>query len=199
MGRGGLVILLVFSMGAGYMVSQAYHRTEQRGGSVTLPAVDESGAAGEFVLNDLDGKEVRLSDSQGDVRIVNIWATWCAPCRKEIPLLKAIQADHGDSGIQVLGIAHDEAADVAQFAEEINFNYPILGSHGMAGDIAAAAFDIELFAMPLTFIVAPDGALLYAHFGELKQTHIDTAMPVLRQLLEGEISSEAARASLSDS
>ncbi|MEM7278091.1 MAG: TlpA disulfide reductase family protein [Pseudomonadota bacterium] len=199
MGRGGLVVLLLFAMGAGYMVSQAYHQTETRGGGIELPASDDSSASGEFVLNDLSGKEARLSDWRGKVRIVNIWATWCAPCRKEIPLLKAIQAEHGASGIQVLGIAHDEEADVRNFADETGFNYPILGAHGSAGDIAAGAFDIELFAMPLTFIVAPDGALLYAHYGELKQSHIDAAMPVLRQLLAGEISSETARASLSDS
>jgi len=79
-----------------------------------------------FTLPDLDGRQRDFSEWQGSNRVLNFWATWCAPCRKEIPLLKAFQDEHADAGVQVIGIAVDDLEPTLAFAEAAEFNYPAL-------------------------------------------------------------------------
>lgn len=75
---------------------------------------------------DLSGKPRRLLEWQGRALVCNFWATWCAPCREEIPLLNAAQQQHGAEGLQVVGIAIDNAANVRKFSESTKINYPVL-------------------------------------------------------------------------
>jgi thiol-disulfide isomerase/thioredoxin len=75
---------------------------------------------------DLSGAAHRLMEWQGKALLCNFWATWCAPCRDEIPLLSAAQRQNGGNNLQVVGIAIDNAANVAQFATSTRFDYPIL-------------------------------------------------------------------------
>ncbi len=208
MGRLSIVILLAGAMLAGFLVSKTVNKTSaptlSLSGGSRLPQAgavelseDVGVAQGDFVLPDLDGIQRRLSDWDGKVRIVNFWATWCVPCRREIPLLKSLQDIHANEGFQVLGVAIDQLDAVREYADDIGFNYPILmGSED--GMEVAETFGIDFLALPLTFIVAPDGELLFAHVGEFKQHHIDKALPTLRQLLAGTISAESAREALTN-
>jgi thiol-disulfide isomerase/thioredoxin len=75
---------------------------------------------------DLSGKSRRLLEWRDKVLLCNFWATWCAPCREEIPLLNAAQQQYYPDGVQVVGIAIDSAANVAKFAESIQIHYPVL-------------------------------------------------------------------------
>ena len=79
-----------------------------------------------FTLPDITGVDHNFSEWSGKNRILNFWATWCAPCRREIPLLKAFQTEQGDNEFQVIGIAVDFPEPVANYAETAEFNYPIL-------------------------------------------------------------------------
>ncbi|MGU9956942.1 MAG: TlpA disulfide reductase family protein, partial [Arenicellales bacterium WSBS_2016_MAG_OTU3] len=90
-------------------------------------------AATKFELPDLDGEMRTLNDWQGKLRIVNFWATWCAPCREEIPLFNAVQQVFGGQGLQIIGVAVDDLDIASSFAEQIGMTFPSLvaGRYGM--------------------------------------------------------------------
>ncbi|MEO1119617.1 MAG: TlpA disulfide reductase family protein, partial [Pseudomonadota bacterium] len=100
-------------------------------------------------LTQLDGSRAAIDDWTGQPLLVNFWATWCAPCLREIPLLKSIQDDAPIEGLQILGVAHDELDPVRDFVDEMGFNYPVLVGEFEAM-AAAEAFGVELIALPLT-------------------------------------------------
>ena len=159
------------------------------------PKVLEVQTHPEFTLPDMTGTERSFSEWQGKNRLINFWATWCAPCRKEIPVLKAFQAEQSGNGFQVLGIAVDYPEEVAAFAEAVEFNYPVLIGQMEAMAVAESS-GIEFIGMPFTMFVASDGEYLNAHFGELHMEQLEHVADVMSRLDRGEIDKDAARADL---
>ena len=149
----------------------------------------------EFSLPDIDGVEHTLDEWDGKHRLLNFWATWCAPCRREIPLLKAFQDEQGTNGIQIIGIAVDFPEDVARYAESAEFNYPILVGQEDAMAIAETS-GVDFIGMPFTMIVASDGELLNSHMGEIHEADLEHIVRVLKMLDNGEIDKESARKGL---
>ncbi len=144
----------------------------------------------EFVLDDLAGNPTSISSWPGKPLLVNFWATWCAPCLREIPMLKTYQDDN--PGTQVVGIAIDRVAPVVAFAEDMQFNYPVLvGPEAMN---AAGAFGVDFVAMPFSVFTAADGSVLGVHTGELHAEHLERFSGVLEDLGTGTIDTAAARA-----
>ena len=148
-----------------------------------------------FSLMGLDGEMHDFDEYDGRHRLLNFWATWCAPCRREIPLLKDFQAEQGDDGILVIGIAVDIMEEVRQYAEAAEFNYPILVGEMDAMAVAEQS-GLQFHAMPFTMIVTADGEFLNAHFGELHRPDLDKISEVLARLDAGEIDTDTARKSL---
>jgi len=146
----------------------------------------------DVTLPDLDGMQRRLSEWDGRYRLLNFWATWCAPCRREIPLLKDFQDEHGENGFQVIGIAVDFAEDVAEYATDAKFNYPVLIGQEDAMAVAETS-GVAFIGMPFTMILAPDGELINAHMGEIHKEELDHIVDVLGRLERGEIDSPTAR------
>lgn len=149
----------------------------------------------QFELAGLGGEPVAFSEFDGRHRLLNFWATWCAPCRREIPLLKTFQESQGDDGILVIGIAVDFADDVIEYAEAAEFNYPVLVGQEDAMAVAESS-GVEFTAMPFTMIVSKDGRYLGAYLGELHQEHLDDIENILDRLDAGDISVESARGAL---
>ena len=146
----------------------------------------------EFVLDDLAGNPTSISSWPDMPLVINFWATWCAPCLREIPLLKAYQEDH--SSLQVIGIAIDRVDPVVAFAEEMQFNYPVLvGPDAMN---AAGAFGVDFVAMPFTVFTSAAGNVLGVHTGELHTEHLEEYSAVLEGLRTGAIDTQTARARL---
>lgn len=145
-----------------------------------------------FTLPDLEGTARDLSEWDGSHRLLNFWATWCAPCRREIPLLKAFQDEHGEAGFQVLGIAVDFPEQVQKYAAEAEFNYPVVVGEQDAMAVAESS-GIEFIGMPFTMFVTRDGEYVGAYIGELHQSHLDDVVNILTRLDKGEISKDEAR------
>ncbi len=148
-----------------------------------------------FTLADLDGNERQFSEWEGKHRLLNFWATWCAPCRREIPLLKTFQDEHGENGFVVIGIAVDFPDQVAAYAEEAEFNYPVLVGQEDAMAVAETS-GVEFIGMPFTMIVAADGELINTHIGEIVDSHLEHIARVLTMLDNGEIDKASARQAL---
>ncbi len=149
----------------------------------------------DFSLPDLDGVERSLSEWAGNHRLLNFWATWCAPCRREIPLLKAFQDQYGEAGIQVIGIAVDFPEEVAAYAVDAQFNYPVLIGQEDAMALAESS-GVDFIGMPFTMIVTADGELVKAHMGEIHQEDLDAIVAVFQKLDRGDIDVAAARTEL---
>ncbi len=149
----------------------------------------------EFRLTDIDGVERDFAEWSGKHRLLNFWATWCAPCRREIPLLKEFQDEHGDDGYVVIGIAVDFPEEVAAYAEAAEFNYPILVGQEDAMAVAETS-GIEFIGMPFTMIVTADGELLDTHTGEILAEDLEHIVTVIAKLDAGEIDKAGAREAL---
>ena len=131
-------------------------------GAVPLPGpfADTSATAQtapDFRLNTLDGGTFHLDAHRGEVVVLNFWATWCPPCRREIPDFVALQRELGDEGLQFVGVALERSAgpdEVRAFADRMKINYPIgLGD----GSIAQKYGGVR--GLPMTFIIGPDGTI----------------------------------------
>lgn len=112
----------------------------------------------DFRLADLEGEMRHVKEWDGKVLVVNFWATWCAPCRKEIPFFNTLQARYGDKGLQFIGIAVDDARAVKRFMEIIPIDYPVLVGDDDAIPIAKAYGNREGI-LPFTVFVRRDGTI----------------------------------------
>ena len=120
----------------------------------------------EFILNDVGGDPRNIREWADQPLLINFWATWCAPCRREIPLLQQLHTEKSVTGIQVIGVAIDNPSDVQAFLGEFGVSYPNLV--GEADAIAASAlFGIDNLGLPFSVLVAADGNILTVHIGEL--------------------------------
>ncbi len=149
----------------------------------------------DFTLPDLDGIDRQISEWDGKARLINFWATWCAPCRREIPLLKKTQTEHAKDNLQVIGVAVDFIEPVTAYAEEAEFNYPVLVGQEEAM-AAAEATGIDFIGLPFTMIVAPDGQMITTHIGEIHEDQMGLIMHVFAQMKSGEIDLQSAKSAL---
>lgn len=133
----------------------------------------------EFNLPDLSGHQHTISEWQGKVLVINFWATWCPPCRKEIPDFIALQQQYADKGVQFIGIALEDKEPVAEYIATTKVNYPILlgGNNGIA---LAHQLGNSVDAVPYTLIVNRQGQIIHRHPGEFsKEQILDVITPLL--------------------
>ena len=140
------------------------------------PAAPRDGSAVlALVLPDVDGRQQSLSQWRGKVLVVNFWATWCAPCREEMPHFIAAQAKDGAKGLQFVGIAVDQVDKVREFAQEIRLNYPSLIG-GVGAIELSKALGNELAALPFTIILDRSGSVVHTQLGPLKAAQLDALL-----------------------
>lgn len=148
-----------------------------------------------FQLKDVTGELRQSSEWDGKARLINFWATWCAPCRREIPLLIATQEKYAANNVQIIGIAVDFPDEVAAYAEEAKFNYPILVGQEDAMAVAESS-GVDFIGLPFTMVVSPDGDLIKTHIGEIVEAHVEKITTVLAQMERGDLNLEGAREAL---
>jgi len=126
--------------------------------------------APEFELASLDGKVVKLSDFRGKAVLLNFWATWCSPCKVEMPWFVDLQKKYGNDGLVVVGVAMDdtEASKIAKFAGEMGVNYPVLlGTDKVSEDYGNVEF------LPTSFYIDRDGRIVGKGTGLLGRDEIE--------------------------
>jgi cytochrome c biogenesis protein CcmG/thiol:disulfide interchange protein DsbE len=162
------------------LLSSGCARQGSKQGATKVPA--DAGAVGskapDFELADISGKTVRLSDFAGKVVLLDFWATWCPPCRDEVPDFVRLQAKYRQQGVQVVGLSLDaEGAKVVRpFAEEYNVNYPML----LANAGTAAQFG-GILGIPTTFVLDRQGRIVKKFIG---RTELKTFEEAIKPLLE---------------
>ena len=130
-------------------------------------------------LADLNGASQGLEQLRGQVLVVNFWATWCAPCREEIPGFVSLQERYGSSGLQFVGIAIDQPENVAEFAREFRINYPLLTGGLETMDLLRQAGN-RAGVLPYTLIIDRGGNLVGREPGGLKEARLEG---IIRPLL----------------
>ncbi len=134
----------------------------------------------EFALKDADENVFTIAQFEDQVRVVNFWATWCPPCRDEIPDFQAFHENYGDQGVKIIGIALDEeGAEIVQpFVEEMNMTYLTLID---TSQMAASKFG-GVYGIPTTFIIDRDGMIQKKHVGYMSYENLESAvLPLLGQ------------------
>ena len=130
-------------------------------------------------LVDLDGKPQSMAQWRGKVLVVNFWATWCPPCRAEMPEFVKLQEKYRENGLIFVGIALDEKDKVQVFADEIGVNYPVL-----LGTLEAVGLSRKLGnrlgGLPFTVIIDRSGRIVTTEMGELSQARLE---PLIKSLL----------------
>ena len=146
--------------------------------SAPPPAASSSEAkpAPDFELKDLTGKTVHLSDSAGTVRLVDFWATWCAPCREEIPMFKDFHARYGPRGFTLIGIAmDDEGTEVVEpFVREYGMPYI-----NLLGNEAVASAYGPLSGLPTKFLIDKKGNIVEKFFGPVPRAVLEKKIETL--------------------
>jgi len=148
-------------------------------------ALDRSGGGAEMLaeaaFHDLTGTTRGVAEWRGRVVIVNFWATWCAPCREEIPMFQAAREFYAPKGLEIVGIAIDSAVKVGEFVDNLKIRYPILlaGGNGLA---LMRALGNTVGGLPYTVLLDRDGAVVHRKLGPLHRPELDA---LLAPLLSG--------------
>lgn len=127
--------------------------------------------APQFTLQDSNDHIHRLKDWRGKLIIINFWATWCAPCKEEIPLLNELQKEYGDDGLQMVGIAIDNEAAIKQFTAVIPINYVNLIG-GTEGSKLVSQYGNKAGVLPYTVVVNQQGVVISVAKGLLTKKYL---------------------------
>jgi len=166
-----ILIIIAIALAVGiYEVSR--HRS-----GTSKPVSSPGNPAPEFSLTDLDGKPLRLADYQGKVVLLDFWATWCVPCRAEIPHFVDFQNQYREQGLQVVGISmDDDAKPVREFYQQFKMNYPV----ALGTDKVAAAYG-GILGLPITFLIGRDGRIAAKYVGETQMPVVEAEVKALLQ------------------
>lgn len=126
-----------------------------------LPTQKQAKLAPDFKLPQLDGQLLTLSSYRGRVVLLDFWATWCMPCREEIPHFVELQDKYRAQGLQIIGVSMDDSSDpVRPFAEQFHMNYPIVMGNANIGE----EYD-GVLGLPIAFLIDRDGRIVKKHIG----------------------------------
>jgi thiol-disulfide isomerase/thioredoxin len=146
----------------------------------------------EFTLNDVWGDPRAISEWSGQPLLINFWATWCAPCRREMPLLQTLHNERASTGLTILGIAIDRQADVQAYVTEAGITYPILVGEADAMAVSDQ-FGLPDLGLPFSVLVAGDGSILTVHVGEINLAQLRELVDVSAAVAGGELTVAQAR------
>jgi len=164
------VVIIVVAMVVALMLVFGLNLAHKSKGNQNAGLQMKDGMAPDFTLQSLDGRSVRLADFRGKAVLLNFWATWCSPCKIEMPWFVELQKQYGPEGLQVVGVAMDDAStkEIADFAKEMGVNYPVLIGKESVGD----AYGGVQF-LPENFYIDRNGKVLDRAFGLKGRSEIE--------------------------
>jgi len=170
-GRRNPVVLVVVAVGIALMLAFGIQKARHSPVPAASAGKLQGQPAPDFTLQTLDGKTVKLSDFRGKAVLLNFWATWCEPCKVEMPWFVDFEKKYGSQGLQVLGVAMDDAspAEVSAFAQKMGVNYPVL----MGKEEVGAQYG-GIDYLPSTFYISRDGKILDHVFGLVSRSEIES-------------------------
>jgi thiol-disulfide isomerase/thioredoxin len=149
----------------------------------------------DLTLPGLDGKPHRLTEWGGRPLLVNFWATWCEPCRREIPLLKSLRSEHASKRLEIVGIAIDYRDPVRKYVTDNRISYPVLlGERG--GFEAADAFGMDT-VLPFSIFADAAGQIVAVKIGELHRDEAELILERIGKVDSGSLPLKAARGEIS--
>ena len=168
-----ILMLVIFTVTLMLFVGRKAAKNRTASGQPLTGHSLQGAAAPDFELKSTDGKTVRLSDYRGKAVLLNFWATWCPPCKIEMPWFVDLQKQYGSQGLVVIGVAMDDdaekdAAKIGAFAKEMNLNYVVLLGNDKVGDTYGG---VE--GLPTTFYIGRDGRILNAVSGLVSHSEIE--------------------------
>ena len=196
-GRWILVILLALAAGiAAFFGSRALLTPENPLPAPAIPAIRPAVVPDlrpDVRLADRDGRMRALSEWNGKPAIINFWATWCAPCRREIPMLNALSHDPSYAEFALIGIAIDFREDVLRYLTKTPIDYTVLIGEQDGLD-AARAFGMETIGLPFTVFTDSRNRIVTVHVGELHRPEADVILSAVREIDAGQIDLKTAQA-----
>jgi peroxiredoxin len=175
---------LLVAVGGGLLVAAFTPLPERMAGWLSGQRVEAQGCSPDavaanldFTLKDMNGAEVKLADLKGKVVLLNFWATWCGPCRLEIPSFVELQEKYRDKGFRIIGFSVDDPPEaLPPFAKRFKINYPLI--------VGADREDVQkaygpIFGVPMTFIIGRNGRICMKHVGPASKEQFESEIKSL--------------------
>lgn len=166
---GAIVLLAGLSSGLGWWLARQTMMPPQQPLPTGFTVVEPGQALPPLALPDLDTGELRKLDGPGRPRLVNYWASWCGPCRKEMPVLNTYALEQGGNGVQVIGIALDSPAEALAFRREVPVSFALLVETPGPGD-SSVRLGNRRGILPYTVLIDSNGKLARTHYGPFATT-----------------------------
>jgi peroxiredoxin len=166
-----LVLVATAALIGGFYLSAQHFAEPAPGASGPLQETLIGRQRPDFRLGSNSGEFVTPADFEGKTLLLNFWATWCAPCRHEMPMLMDLQRNYADRGLQVIGIALDDVQSAREFAQVYGITYPILLGASDVMD-TSVAYGNWKGVLPFSVLVDSDGIVRWQYAGELKPPEI---------------------------
>jgi thiol-disulfide isomerase/thioredoxin len=179
--RNPLILAFVAAVVAA-MLFAGIHLARKNEAGGPHPGALQGQLAPAFELQSLEGQNVKLSDFRGKAVLLNFWATWCGPCKIEMPWFVELQKQYGPQGLQVVGVAMDDASaeDIGKFVKEMGVNYPILLGKESVGQSYGG-----VGVLPTTFFIDRDGKFVAREFGlQSRSVFVDHIKQALQQTVQ---------------
>ena len=162
----GLTLIALAALLAGFLLSAHYFAEPPPASLLSRDGNIIGSIRPEFSLGSHTGEQVSHEDFSGKTLLINFWATWCEPCRREMPMLMDLQREYGADGLQVVGIALDEVQSVSNFVQRYGISYPVLVGAADAMATSAAYGNVD-GVLPYSVLVDKEGIVRWQYIGEI--------------------------------